>query len=58
MELSEKNLKDQGFNKTEIANILDLRQKQMDGIKIEIFYEDIFGKNSYKYERVLPKNPY
>ena len=44
MELSEKNLKDQGFNKTEIANILDLRQKQMDGIKIEIFYEDIFGK--------------
>jgi hypothetical protein len=30
----------------------------MDGIKIEIFYEDIFGKNSYKYERVLPKSPY
>jgi hypothetical protein len=58
VELSEKNLMDQGFNKTEISNILDLWQKQMDGIKIEILYEDIFGKNSYKYERVLPKSPY
>jgi len=56
VELSEKNLAEQGFNKVEIKNILETLQKQMEGIKIEILYEDIFGKNSYKYERVLLQN--
>jgi len=41
-----------------IANVLDLWQEQMDGIKIEIFQEDIFGMNSYKYEKILPRSPY
>jgi hypothetical protein len=56
VELSEKNLAEQSFNKIEIENIMNVWQQQMEGIEIVILYEDIFGKNSYKYERELLKS--
>jgi hypothetical protein len=58
VELSDKNLAEQGFNKIEIDNIMDIWQQQLKGIEIEILYEDIFGKNSYRYKRTILESPH